>query len=352
MKKIFLLLIYIFLLIGCSKETDETQKPERLTSITTTQSQFMTFNDVESALGTIEGIIDPTVAAEINGQVTKLYARTGSVVKKGDLLAEIDSKDYQYQKNLAEAEIRKLEARYLNQEKTYERNLALVEKNFISSNALDSIVTEKAETKEELQIAKSKLDIAQSNLSKTKIYSPINGKVQIQIASIGDYLKIGDGIFKVIGNKKVRVHIPFPEYLASKIKPGTPITLESAVSDKVISSTISELKPSLSEDSRSIDVIADIENEPAWQPGATVKGTILFGTRKNIGIPEQSVVQRPAGNVAYIIQNDVAKAQTVKTGIIQKGYVEILDGLTADQTIAVDGASFLTNDAKVNIKKE
>jgi multidrug efflux pump subunit AcrA (membrane-fusion protein) len=48
----------------------------------------------------------------------------------------------------------------------------------------------------------------------------------------------------------------------------------------------------------------------------------------------------------------VAKAQTVKTGIIQKGYVEILDGLTADQTIAVDGASFLTNDAKVNIKKE
>ena len=99
-------------------------------------------------------------------------------------------------------------------------------------------------------------------------------------------------------------------------------------------------------------MIADIENEPAWQPGATVKGTILFGTRKNIGIPEQSVVQRPSGNVAYIIQNDVAKAQTVKTGIIQKGYVEILDGLTADQTIAVDGASFLTNDAKVNIKKE
>ena len=48
------------MLVACSKETDETQKPERLTSITTTQSQFMAFNDVESALGTIEGIIDPT----------------------------------------------------------------------------------------------------------------------------------------------------------------------------------------------------------------------------------------------------------------------------------------------------
>ena len=86
---------------------------------------------------------------------------------------------------------------------------------------MDTILTEKNETIEELEVALSKRDIAQSNLKKLKIYAPISGTVEKQIPSIGDFLKIGDPVFQIINNKKLRAHIPFPEKLASKLKAGT-----------------------------------------------------------------------------------------------------------------------------------
>ena len=155
--------------------------------------------------------------------------------------------------------------------------------------------------------------------------------------------------YQIINNKKVRAHIPFPEHLASKIKPGMNIELSSQISQKSITSKIAELKPSISEESRSIDVIADISNLPNWQPGSTVKGTIIFNTKENIGVPEQSIVQRPNGNVVYIVKDKKVKAHLVEIGITQNGYVEILSGLNENEIVAVDGAAFLTDGIAVSI---
>jgi len=348
MNKIFFLLL-VLMISGCGDKEEVSEKSQRQTFISTAQSQFINFSYEQSSMGVIEGLIDPTVSAEINGTVIKMHVRTGSTVKKGELLAEIEGKDYQYQVDLAEAEIRLLRIRLANQTKILERSTALVDKKFISPNALDNIATEKSETYEGLEVAKSKLDIAKSNFDKTKIYAPINGKVQKQIASIGDYLKMGDGVFQIINNKKVRAHIPFPEHLAKKIKPGMKMQLTSAASQTTITVNIAELKPSINEESRSIDVIADISNLPDWQPGSTVHGTIIFNARQSVAVPEQSVVQRPSGSVVYVIEDSYTKANKVKTGITQNGFIEILSGLDINQTVAVDGAAFLTYNIIVNI---
>jgi membrane fusion protein (multidrug efflux system) len=203
-KKLHRLLSLIFLtylLIGCGDNEPKKNSIKKEIYITTSEVILTTFEDKESAIGSVQGIIDPTVSAEISGTVLKLYARTGSSVTKGDLLAEIDEKNYKYELTLARAEVRRLQTRLANQEKSFERNQKLVEKKFISSNALDAILTEKTETSEELAVALSKKDIAQSSFEKTKIYAPISGRVEKQLPSIGDYLKIGDPVFQVINNK-------------------------------------------------------------------------------------------------------------------------------------------------------
>jgi membrane fusion protein (multidrug efflux system) len=346
----FLLLIsFSISLIACGEKEVTSEKKARDIFISTTQVKLIDFKEQESSMGVIKGLIDPTVAAEISGKVTKVYVRTGATVKKGELLAELESKDYRFQLNLAEAEIRRLTVKLENQNKILERNKTLVEQNFISPNALDNISSEKNEIFEMLEIAKANRDIAKSNLEKTKIYAPINGKIQKQLPSIGDFLKIGDGIYQIINNKKVRAHIPYPEQLANKIKPGMDIQLSSAISQSTITSKIAELKPSISQESRAIDVIANISNLPNWQPGSTVKGTIIFSSKKNIGVPEQSIVQRPIGKVVYVVTNKKVKANVVETGITQNGFVEILSGIQENDTIAVDGAAFLTDDLSVSI---
>ena len=349
----FLTLIFLScLFISCGDNEPKKKSIQKKVYITTSKVILTTFEDKEIAIGSVKGIIDPTISAEVSGNVIKLYARTGSLVSKGDLLAEIDEKNYKYELTLASAVVRRLQTRLDNQEKIYERNRKLVEKKFISSNALDSILSEKNETSEELKVSLSKRDMAQSSFDKTKIYAPISGRIEKQIPSIGDFLKIGDPVFQVINNKKLRAHIPFPEKLASKLKAGTPIILKSPTSPNTITSEIAELKPKLMSDSRSIDVIADIENELDWQPGASVKGTIVFSTRQGLAVPEQSVVLRPAGQVVYVVNGDKVEQRNIEMGINQNGVIEIISGLDQSEIVALDGAGYLTDQTKVNISAQ
>tara|TARA_Y100000739_G_C20614512_1_gene471117 strand:+ start:11395 stop:12465 length:1071 start_codon:yes stop_codon:yes gene_type:complete len=344
-----ILILLSFLLISCGDNESKKQKSKKEIYITTSKVILKEFEDRETAIGSIEGIIDPTISAEITGKVIKLHTKPGSLVNKGDLLAEIETKDYKYQLSLAKAEVRRLETRLTNQKKNFERNQKLVEKKFISPNALDTLFSEKTETFEELEVALAKKDIAESNYKKTKIYAPISGKVEKQIPSIGDFLKIGDPIFQIINNKKLRAHIPFPEKLVSKLKSGIPITLESPTSPNIISVKIAELKPKLMADSRSIDVIADINNQSDWQAGASVKGTIIFSTREGLAVPEQSVVLRPAGQVVYVVNENKVEQRNIEIGINQNGLIEVISGLNKNEIVALDGAGYLTDQTKVNV---
>ena len=348
-RQFLLLILFLCPLISCSDKEAQKNNIKKEIYITTSKVLSFVFEDKETSIGSIKGIIDPTVSAEISGNVLKLYARTGSIVNQGDLLAEIEAKDYEYQLTLSEAEVRRLKTRLTNQEKNYERNKKLVEKKFISSNALDTIITNKNETSEELKVALSKNDIAKSSLEKTKIYAPISGRVEKQIPSIGDFLKIGDPVFQIINNKKLRAHIPFPEKLAPKLKSGIPIRLKSPTSPNEITVKIAQLKPQLIADSRSIDVIADIVNQSDWQPGASVKGTIIFSTRQGLAVPEQSVVLRPSGQVVYVVIGDKVEQRNIEIGINQNGVIEVISGLKENEIVALDGAGYLTDQTKVNI---
>lgn len=352
MKLNILAIFFICLLVSCSK-TDEAENKDSKSKdiyVTTTKSKIMEFRYQESAVGSIEGIIDPTVASEVAGKITKIFVRPGTTVEKGQIMAEVDGTDTSYQLSLSEAEVKKLQARLNNQKITYERNLKLVDENFISPNALETIEVQIEETKEELKSAEARLGLARLNDSRTKIFAPIPGKVEKQIISIGDYVKIGDPLYQIINNKKLRAHVMFPEKLAHILKPGIEITLETPTTELSYTTTIQELKPQIIADSRSIDVIADIEKQDDWQAGASVKGTIVFDKKDSVSVPEPSVVLRPSGSVVYEAVNGKAVARNVKTGITQDGWIEIIDGLEANKDIIVDGAGYLTNDVKIIIK--
>ena len=66
-------------------------------------------------------------------------------------------------------------------------------------------------------------------------------------------------------------------------------------------------------------------------------------------LPEISVVLRPAGKVIYVIEENKVRQQIVKTGVRQEGFIEIVEGLQGDETVALDGAGFLTDNAPIKI---
>jgi len=351
-----LLTLFFNLLVACGPKdkTTETQDREKKgpkpTLVTVTQIQNTPIEITESAIGSLEGLVDPTIAAEVAARVVKVHVNPGQPVKQGQLVATLDATDFGLQRNEAQAEVARIEALLNNQIKTVERSQALVNKKFISQNAVDSDLAQQNVLKEQLAGAKARVDTINHSSSKTKIYAPTDGVVEKKIVDTGEFVKVGDPIVQVISNKRLRAHIPFPERISNQLKAGMKVRLSTPTSTKVVESVIRELKPMITESNRSVDVIADVADESDWQTGASVTGTVILGEQAAaLMVPEQSVVLRPAGEIVYLVKNNKAQQVVVKTGMRQNGLIEIIEGLSPNDIVVVDGAGFLTDQAPVKI---
>lgn len=354
--KLFLLILLAALTAGCGSKDKSAEnqnggaKGPKPTLVTVTQVKNTPIEITESAVGSIEGLIDPTIAAEVPARVVKVHVSPGQRVKKGELVATLNAVDFALQRNEALAEVARLEALLENQTKIVNRSQALVNKNFISQNAVDTDIAQKNVLKEQLAGAQARVASINHSSSKTRIYAPTDGVVEKKIVDTGEFVKVGDPILQIISNQRLRAHIPFPERISNALKPGMKIRLSTPTSSKIVETVIGELKLMITESNRSIDVLADVSGESDWQPGASVTGTVVIGERPSaLMVPEQSVVLRPAGEVVYLVKNSKAHQVIVKTGQHQQALVEILEGIKPGDTIVMDGAGFLTDQAPIEI---
>lgn len=149
----------------------------------------------------------------------------------------------------------------------------------------------------------------------------------------------------------VHVRLPFPLEVARRIRIGQTVTLTSfAAPDRGYTGHVREIRPPLNATTLSRDVIVVAPAGSGFRPEGSIKGEIVLGTQRGaITVPEQALVQRPAGDVVYVMQGDVARERPVVTGIVREGRIEIREGLTGAETVAVDGAALLSEGAKVRI---
>ena len=355
-KPLIAITLLSIMLLACGSESADKAKKESnkngqkptLVTITTVKKQPIEIT--EESVGSLEGLNNPTVSAEVAARVVTIHVNTGQAVKQGQLLATLDATDFSMQRNEAQAEVARIEALLSNQAKTVDRNLALVNKKFISQNVVDNDLAQQNVLKEQLAGAKARISSINHGSSKTKIYAPSSGKIEKKIVDDGEFVREGDPIVQIVSSQRLRAHLPFPEHVGATLKPGLKVRLNTPTSEKTVEAIIHELKPMITEGSRTVDVIADIVDAPGWQAGASVTGSVVLGTQPAaMMVPEQSLVLRPAGDVVYVMRDNKAYQAIVKTGMRQNGLVEITDGITENDVIVVDGAGFLTDKALVKL---
>jgi RND family efflux transporter MFP subunit len=195
------------------------------------------------------------------------------------------------------------------------------------------------------------VDAGKNALRKTRVLSPIEGRVEERLVNPGDFVKIGDPLFRLVGTLVLRAHLPFPESASTRIKEGLPVKLSSPlVPGKVIQSRISELRPTITATSRALNAIVQFTNDGSFAGGGTVNASVVTAVKDNVVVvPEQSVVLRPAGKVVYLIADGKAVQQVVETGYRRDGVVEVVAGLSGGETVALEGAGFLTHNASVSL---
>lgn len=332
------LLAIALLASGCTKKQEEQKKGPPPALITVAQSGTRTMQVLEQSIGEADSATAPKVGAEVTGRIIKVYVEIGDAVKKGQLLAEIDPTDYS-------ADAKRLEAQAVTQQKLAERYRDLSRKGFISPSALESYDTQNV-------VAREQYARAAKNLARTRIVSPVDGQVDNRMVSVGDWIDLGKPAFQLSTSKSLRISLPFPESVLSKIKPGMKALLSSpADPDKPVEGRVKEIRPTIGSSNRSSDAVIEIINPGNWKPGASVNGAVVIAEHPDaVVVPETSVVLRPAGTVVYVIKDQHAAQVVVQTGVKQAGQVEILSGLKAGETVALDGAGYLADKATVAVR--
>lgn len=346
------LIAAVLLVAACDKKPEEKKSGPPATLITTTQVKSSAFEVAEETLGSLEALVDPKIGAEVAGKVVKVLAYAGKAVKQNETLAVIEVADFALQSQADQAEVKRLEALLTQQDKLVERQTSLVAKGFVSQNAVDDLKAQRTAIAEQLLAAKARADVGRRNIGKTTVTAPADGIIENQLISAGDYVKLGDPLFQLVSNRRLRAHLPFPEAAAPRLHKGQPVKLTSPqVPDKVFAGQIADIRPSVAEGSRAIDVLVDLEGDGSLKAGGTVNAAVQIAAKASaLVVPEQSVVLRPAGKVVYAVVEGKVQQRVVQVGAKRDGRIEILSGLKDGEVVALDGAGFLTNGAAVTVK--
>lgn len=327
------------LLLGACAERDEPTAAERSLPVTATEVRAGRVAVVDHTVGRIDAAVSPTVAAEVAGRIVEVLHDAGDRVDAGALLARID--DTNYRNALA-----RLSALETQQQRTVERYTRLVENDSVSQSLLD-------DAQAQLEALAAQRADAESALRKTRVVAPVAGTVERRMMSVGDFRGVGDPLFQLATDGRFRIVLPFPERRAADLAIGQRVHLAPQTGEPAVTAAITELRPMVGQSNRAVDAIVEIDNPGGWRPGGSVSATVELAVREGQAlVPAQSVVQRPAGTVVYVVDGNTARQQRVETGVQTDGEVEVLQGLQPGQRVVVDGAGFLTDGARIAVRDD
>lgn len=345
------LLTSILLVAGCGKGGGEAQETVRRTPVTVAQATREQVDAVERTVGRLEAVASPALAAETSGRVVKLLVDGGSVVARGQVLAELDGEPQRLAVASAHASVERLEALLENQQRTVRRYQELRSKA-VSESMLEEAIAQQSARQAELNDARAKLAEAEYRLDRTRVRSPADAIVERRLISVGDYVSPGTPIVTIVGMGQLRAVLPFPERMSGQLRPGLPVTLDQpARPGQSVTGTITEVRPMVGTNSRAFEALVQLPVDTAWPPGGTLNARVVLASREGVVVPSACVVRRPAGDVVYVVADDKVAERKVTVGIRDAERAEILAGVQPGETVVASGAGFLTDGTLVTVRK-
>jgi len=346
------LILVLTVIAACGKGEKDTPPAIRAVNITTHAAVLQDVQIMESAVGKILNPRSVTVSAEVAAKVAWIGVDAGSFVNRNDALVRLDTRDFKARAAAARAEIASLDARIPVQKRLLQRYRKLAADKFISPTMLDHTEAELVTLTQSRRAAAARYTRARLNLARTTVHAPISGQVQQRFVAAGDYVKAGTRLLAIVAGGRLTISLPFPETKAGVIRVGQNVRLSLPSGKQTMHAVIRNLSPMIGKNSGAFEARLEIKNPGGWRPGGSVIANVQVAEHKHaVVVPDASVVLRPKGEVVYVVAHGKAAERIVKSGAHRGDGVEIIRGLKAGETVAVDGASFLTDGAVVHVIK-
>lgn len=347
--------IYTIALIGFTlslsacKKSDEPAPAPR-------PALVMTIADEGASMGmTLVGEVKPRYESaqgfRVSGKIIERKVEIGATVKKGQLLARLDSSDANLAIQSSAADVSAAEAQLALAKANLERQRQLIEKKFISPAALDSYEAQYKSARARLQQTRAQTSANSNQSHYTALTADRDGVVTDIHAEPGQVVSAGEVIARVTDPTQLEVHIPVPESRMSNIAVNDDATIRLwAKREKAYQARIREIAPAADTVTRSFLVKVTILN-----PDADVRLGMTAGVRLSkddtdaILVPSAAVTQIKGNATVWLLDKNSNQVtpQTVQVDSYREDGALVTDGLKVGDTIVTAGVETLLPRQKV-----
>jgi len=290
----------------------------------------------------LPGYVDPyedlRVKAEVGGQVVNIPVKEGQTVKKGQILVELDDRDYRLR-------LSRIEAAYDLAKLEYDRIVSLDKKGITAANRMD-------EASARYKDVAVQLDEANLALERTRITAPISGWINNIAAKQGDLIQTGAEIAQILQVSDVKVKVGIPESDVASF-----FNLESSevVIEALGKRRVKGKKVFLSRQPRNLARLFDLElvvPNPDGQilPGMFARVELVKGVYEDaLVIPLYAVINQGDQRFVFVENKGKAEKRQVEVGMLVDWQIQVVSGLTAGDRLVIVGHRLLEEGQKVDV---
>ncbi len=286
------------------------------------------FNDILPVMGTVKGETEIGLAFEVPGTVEKIYFREGEHVNKGDLIAQLDTKDADLKITYAQNKMNSAEASYRSAQKQFEIHKKLYEAGAIIKTKMEQIELELESARYQIETAATEVEIAKKERTKCFLYASKEGVMGPRKTEEGEFFSPQDrlGWLFEIGN--VFVEVGVVERDIDKVRTGQPATVYvDAFPDRAFTGTVSYIYPVVEGRSRTMTVKIKLPNETRQLiPGMFARAELkLVELQDAFIIPTSALINAAGVMYLSVIPQETIKGGTedIQTGVVSERQVSV-----------------------------
>jgi membrane fusion protein (multidrug efflux system) len=305
------------------------------TAVTTTVAEKSQWQPTLETIGTVTAINGVTISTDLAGIVSKIAFESGSQVKAGDLLVQLNTDQEQAQ--LAQAEAQRDWTQI-----TLTRNQELVAKKTVSQSDYDSATAQ-------FHQAQATVDQFKALIARKTLRAPFAGVVGIRQINLGQYLNTGDAVVTLQSFDPIYVNFSLPQQNLSQLTVGQSVEINmDAYGDKVFPGKVTAINSLVDQNSRNVQIQATLPNsETQLRPGMYAKvKVVLPEAQEVVAIPSSSIHYAPYGDSVFIVSDlksddgktfKGVKEQFVKLGQSKGDLTAIVSGLKPGDEVVTSG---------------
>lgn len=327
--------------------------------------------------GTLAAYDHATVGVKVPGRLQTISIDLGTVVRKGQLIAQLEQQDYKLRVQQAEAAMAQARVRLglspdgsddrvsaedtgtVRQAKALlddarlkrDRAAQLVQQGVTPRAEFDTVESDYKVALSRYQDAleeirnrqgllaqrRSELALAKQQLADTSVYSPMDGVVQEKKASVGEYLAAAAPVVEIVQIDPLRLRVDVPERESHNVRTGQSVRVTLEGDPASYLGYIKRLSPTISEQNRVLSVEADVRNNGRLRPGAFVKVEIVTNqTNTAVTVPAGAIVTFAGIEKVLVVESGKIVEKPVTTGRRGPDWVEIKSGVSVGQRVVID----------------